>query len=285
MQSIEILRGAETAGDASGQSVLLNVVRTPFTGQGFGSTGFEYAPQDDPMPNAVLAWTGRAHTVDYSVGASTYSFRARLAGLPRQTDAHGEASGRRRDISPRDYGQYAAQWRSGRGAQRRTSARDGQGVVLALPRGLGQSKTSMYEFTGSDFNPYTESKRGGEFGARFDRGIGQWDINSVLLLTRSRFESDITSTHRDAAAPGSVFAQQQLRDSGESVLRGTLARDARDSRHRIEVGVEGAINTLDARWRSRSILAADLSMPVRNANVSINEKRADAFFNHSLEFR
>src|SRR5262245_51414109 len=43
VQSIQILRGAQTAGDASGQSVLLNVVRTPFTGQGVGSVGFEYA--------------------------------------------------------------------------------------------------------------------------------------------------------------------------------------------------------------------------------------------------
>ena len=50
-QSIEILRGAQTAGDASGQAVLLNVIRTPFTGQGVGSMGFEYAQQHRPMPN------------------------------------------------------------------------------------------------------------------------------------------------------------------------------------------------------------------------------------------
>jgi hypothetical protein len=286
VQSIEILRGVEAAGDASGQSVLLNVIRTPFTGQGFGSTGFEYAPGKDPMPNAVLAWTGRAHTVDYSVGASTYSFERDLPGSRQQTDADGEASGRRRDISPRDYGQYALNGEA---------AVDAAGGRLRV---TGKASYSRYHedstvenfdvndsLTGSDFNPYTESKRAGEFGARFDRDIGQWDMNSVLLFTRSRFESDITSTHRDpGGSVGSVFAQQELRDSGESVLRSTLVRDA-GPRHRIEIGAEGAINTLDAELAlTFDFGGGPFEVPVRNANVSITEKRADAFFNHAWSF-
>jgi hypothetical protein len=286
VQSIEILRGAEAAGDASGQSVLLNLVRTPFTGQGFGSTGFEYAPGNDPMPNAVLAWTGRAHAVDYSVGASTYSFERDLPGARESTGVAGDASGTRRDTSPRDYGQYALNGEA---------AAD---VAQGRLRVTGKASYSRYHedstvenfdvnhaLTGSDFNPYTESKRGGEFGARFDRDIGQWDLTSVLLLTRSRFESDITSTHRDVGGiVGSVFAQQELRDSGESVLRGTLARDA-GPRHRIEVGVEGAINTLDAQLAlTFDFGGGPFEVPVRNANISITEKRADAFFNHAWSF-
>jgi outer membrane receptor protein involved in Fe transport len=286
VQSIEILRGVMTAGDASGQSVLLNVVRTPFTGQGFGSTGFEYAPGNDPMPNAVLAWTGRARTVDYSLGASTYSFERDLPGSRRLTDADGEASGRRRDVSPRDYGEYAL---SGEAAM---------DVAAGRIRMTGKASYSRYhedsavehfdvneELTGSDLNPYTESKRGGEFGARFDRGIGQWDFNGELLLTRGRFQSDITSTHRTAEGTvGSVFAQQELRESGESILRGTMARDA-GPRHRIEVGVEGAINTLDANLAlTFDFGGGPFDVPVRNANVAITEKRTDAFFNHAWRF-
>jgi hypothetical protein len=285
VQSIEILRGARTAGDASGQSVLLNVIRTPFTGQGFGSTGFEYAPGNNPMPNAVLAWTGRAHTVDYSMGASTYSFERDLPGKRQLTDANGEASGRRRDVSPRDYGQYALNGEA---------AMDAAGGRLRV---TGKASYSRYHedsavenfvnesLTGTDLNPYTESKRGGEFGARFDRVIGAWDFNGVLLLTRGRFESDITSTHRDAGGTvGSVFAQQESRDSGESVLRGTLARDA-GTRHRIEMGLEGAINTLDANLAlTFDSGGGPFEIPVRNANVSITEKRTDAFVNHAWSF-
>jgi hypothetical protein len=285
VQSIEILRGVETAGDASGQSVLLNLIRTPFTGQGFGSAGFEYAPENDPMPNAVLAWTGRAHTVDYSVGASTYSFERDLPGSRIQIDSRGDVSGRRRDVSPRDYGQYALNGEA---------AGDAAGGRLRV---TGKASYSRYHedsavenfvnelLTGSDSNPYTESKRGAEVGARFDRAIGDWDFNGVLLLTRGRFESDITSTHRDAGGDvGSVFVQREMRDSGESILRGTLGRDA-GPRHRIEVGLEGAINTLDAALAlTFDAGGGPIAVPVRNANVSITEKRTDAFFNHAWSF-
>lgn len=286
VQSIEILRGVATAGDASGQSVLLNVIRTPFTGQGFGSTGFEYAPGNDPMPNAVLAWTGRARAVDYSMGASTYGFERDLPGSRQLTDAGGQVSGRRRDVSPRDYGQYAL---NGEAA---TDAAGGRIRVTGKASYSRYHEDSAVEnfdanqaLTGSDLNPYTESHSGGEFGARFDRGIGQWDFNGVLLLTRGRFESDITSTHRVAAGTvGSVFAQQELRDSGESILRGTLARDA-GPRHRIEVGVEGAVNTLDATLAlTFDFGGGPFAVPVRNANVSITETRTDAFFNHAWSF-
>jgi hypothetical protein len=286
VQSIEILRGIDTAGDASGQSVLVNVVRTPFSGQGFASAGFESAANRDPMPNAVLVWSGRAHTVDYAVGASTYSFERELPGTRRQTDVHGEASGTRRDFSPRDYGEYALNGE--------VAADAGGGRVRVTGKAsysryhedsIVESFDSTAALTGSDFNPYTETKRGAELGARFDRAVGSWDATSLLLLTRSRFEGDITSTHRDAAgAVGSIFAQQELRDSGESIVRGTLARDL-GPRHRVEVGLEGAVNTLDAKLAlTFDFGAGPFDVPVRNANVAITEKRTDAFFNHVWRF-
>ena len=84
--AIEILRGADTAGDASGRSVLLNIVRTPFTGAGVGSLGFEYAQQHEPAPNGWMSWTGRARNVDYAIGAATYSLARELPGSRRLVD-------------------------------------------------------------------------------------------------------------------------------------------------------------------------------------------------------
>jgi hypothetical protein len=286
VQSVEILRGVDTAADASGQSVLVNVVRTPFSGQGFASAGFESAPDRDPMPNAVLAWSGRAHTVDYAVGASTYSLERELPGTRRLTDVDGNASGTRRDFSPRDYGEYAL---NGEAAVDAGSGRLRVTGKASYSRYHEDSTVESFDatdvFTGSDFNPYTETKRGAELGARFDRAVGPWDITSMLLLTRSRFAGDITSTHRDAAgAVGSIFAQQELRDSGESILRGTLARDL-GPRNRVEIGVEGAVNTLDAKLALTFDFGdGPFDVPVRNANVEITEKRTDAFFNHVWRF-
>ena len=125
---IEMLRGAEAAADPSGHAILLNVVRTPFTGQGFGSLGFEFAQQEEPRPNGTLVWSGRAHTVDYSLGANSYSFERELPGTRQLVDVDGNPSGTLRDVSPRDYEQYALNGEAASDAGRRPAAIHGQGV-------------------------------------------------------------------------------------------------------------------------------------------------------------
>jgi hypothetical protein len=283
VQGIEILRGAQTAGDASGQAVLANVVRTPFTGQGVGSLGVEYAQQHRAMPNGWMAWTGRAHAIDYAVGASTYSLRRELPGTRDLTDADGNSTGTRRDTSPRDFGEYTlngeASFGLGGGRLRLT----GQ---AHYERYHEDSRIDTYDadgaFVESDFNPYTETRRSAEFGGHFDRELGGWDLSSVLLLTRGRFDSDITSTHGNSTGMvESIYAQQLRRDSGESILRGSLAR-AVGNRQRIEVGLETAVNTLDAALAA-SVEAGGVLYPLHpaNSNVLIEEKRAEAFVNHS----
>ena len=246
-----MLRGAEAASDASGHAILLNVVRTPFTGQGFGSLGFEYARQ--PMPNGTLVWSGRAHSVDYAIGANSYTFARELPGSRQLTDVDGSSTGTRQDVSPRDYGQYAL---NGEAASELGGGRLRFTGKASYSRYHEDSAVASYDagaaLTGADFNPYTETKRGGEFGGQFDHGVGDWMLSSTLLLTRARFESEITSTHSDAAGTvGSVFEQRQLRDSGESILRATLAREISAAR-RLEFGLEAALNTLDAESRAHA---------------------------------
>jgi hypothetical protein len=283
VQGIEILRGAQTAGDASGQAVLLNVVRTPFTGQGVGSLGFEYAQQHRPMPNGFMAWTGRAHAIDYAVGASTYSLRRELPGTRDLTDVQGNSTGTRRDTSPRDFGEYTvngeAAFELGGGRLRMT----GQAHYERYHEdSIIDTYDSAEEFAGSTFNPYTESRRSAELGAHFDHALGDWNLSSVLLLTRGRFASDVTSTSSDAIGrPVYRYAQDLERDSGESILRGTLAR-ALGSAQRLELGVEGALNTLDAVLvATQDFGGGTVPVDVPNSNVLIEERRAEAFVNHS----
>jgi hypothetical protein len=283
VQRIEILRGAQTVGDASGQNVLVNVVRTPFTGQGVGLLGVEYAQQHRAMPNGWMAWTGRAHAVDYAVGASTYSLRRELPGARELTDADGNSTGTRRDTSPRDFGEYTlngeASFGLGGGGLRLT----GQ---VHYERYHEDSMIDTFDAAGafveSDFNPYTESRRSAEFGGHFDRKLGGWDLSSVLLLTRGRFASDVTSTHSNTAGiVETIYTQRLQRDSGESILRAALAR-ALGEAQRIEVGLETAVNTLDAGLAA-SVEAGGVLYPLHpaNSNVLIEEKRAEAFLNHS----
>jgi hypothetical protein len=286
VQGIEILRGAQTAGDASGQAVLLNVIRTPFTGQGVGSLGFEYAQQHRPMPNGFMAWTGRAHAIDYAVGASTYSLRRELPGTRDLTDAHGNSTGTRRDISPRDFGEYTVNGEAASGLGGGRLRMTGQAHYERYHEDSVIDTYDTYdiadEFAGSTFNPYTESRRNAEFGGHFDREFGDWNLSSVLLLTRGRFASDVTSTSTDSIGrPVYRYAQELERDSGESILRGTLAR-ALGSAQRLEIGIEGALNTLDAVLvATQDFGGGTVPVDVPNSNVLIEEERAEAFVNHS----
>ena len=282
--AIEILRGADTAGDASGQSVLLNVVRTSFTGAGVGSLGFEYAQQHEPAPNGWMSWTGRARSIDYAVGASTYSLARELPGKRRLLDGDGTQVGTRRDSSPRDFSEYAL------------NGEAGIDIGVGRLKVTGQAYYSRYHDdslvasfdaggapSGADFNPYTESKRNGEFGGHFDRAVGAWQLSNVALLTRTHFASDFSSTHRDdGGVVASVYAQQLARESGESILRSALSR-AYDA-HRLEFGLEAALNTLDADL-ALTYDAGDgpFPVPVANSNVRIEEQRYEAFVDHAWQ--
>ena len=276
---IELLRGADTASDPSSHAILLNVVRTPFTGQGFGSLGFELAQPDEPRPNGTLVWSGRAHALDYSLGANSYSFDRELPGSRQLVDVEGNPAGTLRDVSPRDYEQYAI---NGEAAADLGGGRLRFTGKTSYSRYHEDSAVASYDASadllGSDFNPYTESRRGGELGGQFDRDIGDWTLSSVLLLSRSRFGGEISSTHADPEGEiSSVFEQEQERDSGESILRATLARELSPTR-RLEFGLEGALNTLDAKLALTLDLGdGPFGIPVPNSNVRIEEQRVDGF--------
>jgi hypothetical protein len=283
---IDLLRGAAAAGDASGHAVLLNVVRTPFTSQGFGAAGFEYANQDEPMPNGTLVWTGRAHSVDYALGATTYSFARELPGQRALTDVAGDDTGMRVDVSPRDYGQYSLNGEAGLDAGGGRLRVTGKG---SYSRYHEDSAVLSYDvndaLTGTDLNPYTENKRGGELGVHFVRQVAGWELDTLLLATRNRFESGITSTHTDpAGAVNSIFTRNELQDSGESILRATLGR-ALGAGQPLEFGLELAQNTLDAQFAlSLDLGEGPFDIPVPNTNVLIEERRADVFVSHGRRF-
>lgn len=279
---IEILRGVEAGADASGQSVLANVVRTRFSGQGVWSTGLERAVHHSPAPNATLAWAGRARNVDYGLGAATYSLRRDLPGERQVTDGTGAFVRRRIDDSPRHYEQYLVN------GEIKADLWGGRAGLIGRERYTryhhdwtvdGESPTGAH--IDQEQNPYTESRLTSEVGANFERGVGQWNLTLVALLTRSRFESD-SRFDRFTTQPTAdfTFAQLIARHSGESILRTTLARNL-SAAHRLEIGIEGALNTLDAQLDIEQAFGGVPFTPfVLNGNVDIEERRGEAFISH-----
>ena len=106
VQRIEILRGAEVAGDASGAAVLANVVRTRVANSGTWDGGTEVTNGEHPVPVGHFAWSGRDEATQYSVGANVYS-HDHLASFVREvTDGNGDPVAERRGATPHKQGQY-----------------------------------------------------------------------------------------------------------------------------------------------------------------------------------
>jgi hypothetical protein len=278
---IELLRGSEIAGDASGAALLANVVRTPASGGGAWGMGAELATRS-PAPNAWFGWGGRRGVTDYSLGGSSYALQRELPGKRTVTDAAGRLVARRASTSPREFDEYGLNGQA---------ARPVGGGQLSL---TGQAHYSRYHEESTllttspagarledELTPFTESERTAELGLTFQRGAGAWDLELTGLATHKDYRSHVRSTHFDAADErDGEFTQALERVSGETILRATAARGAGNGR--LETGAELALNTLDGAMRlAFDSGAGPAPIAVPNANLTIEERRAEAFIGHA----
>ena len=125
-------------------------------------------------------------------------------------------------------------------------------------------------------NNFTENQTSFEIGANYDRDLAAWDLSLVGLVSRryylnKEFDDD---RHVDDPLLSSLLIIRTKQNTGESILRGALARDF-TPQHHIEFGIEGAINTLDAGF----LVAGQAPPP--DANVSVEEHRAEAFASYT----
>lgn len=281
---IELLRGGETAGDASGQAVLANIVRAKSTGQGVWSLGAEHAGRS-PAPNGWVSWSGHAGETDYTLGAAGYSFERNLPGERQVSDGSGMPTATKRDFSPREFGEISINGEASRAALGGKIRLTGQAY---RSRYHEDSRIETYSPPGvqtdEEVNPYTEVTTTYEGGAHYERAIGPWTAKLSGLLTRKRFESGVTSTHRDeTGVADSVFTQDLVRDSGESILRATGSRTLGEGQT-LEAGLEGAFNMLEqTQALTLDLGGGPFAIPVPNANLRVEETRADAFIAHGWQ--
>jgi hypothetical protein len=273
---IELLRAGEAA-DASGHAVIANVIRTPSSDQGVYQLGFEYAGRK-PVPNGWGSWSGRFGRTDYSIGANGYSLMRNLPGERDVLDGNGALTAIWEDRSPRSLYQFAVNAEASRpmlGGRVRVT---GQFSLQHYHENSAIAKRSLTgELTDFERNPYGYHKRTFEGGVEYDRPLGGWDLNLSGLVTRRRFTGDYSSTHSTPTGRiGSIFTQSQVQDSGETIARATLSRTL--GNHRMEAGVEGAINTLEQQLElTLDQGSGPFIIPIPNANLRIVEHRGEAY--------
>jgi hypothetical protein len=274
---VEVLRGAEVAGDASGQSMLVNVVRTPSAGSGRWQASAEIYG-DRASPRGSASYSGRNGQVEFGVGGSFFTQYRTQPGWRRLTNASGALTERVDTPSPREFEEYAlngnfvSPFLGGRlsvtGEARQWAFQADNGFFFFDP-----SDAPTRSFT-SDFEEGQDSY---EIGFDYDRDFGPWSWALVGLATRRAYESEEAVTSRNAIGVTTSTVDQNVRqDSGETILRTSLARGF--GAHRIEFGVEGAFNSLD---QELDLIGSPPLPPIPNSNVLVEEERAELFGSHS----
>lgn len=277
---VEVLRGASVAGDASGQSVLLNIVRTPTAGSGLWEAGVEYTSREVAAPRGELSYSGRNGNFEYGVGASIFSEYRDLPGWREYYDETGALEAEVDTPLPQDF--------------REATINGNVAFPLAGGRLSATSQVNWWRFhadrdyiatapgTGASLETLShvfEEDRGSvEIGANFDRDFGPWSLGLTGLVDRAHYESEEIGANVDFVGTDDfAYAQFVKQDIGESILRGTISR-ALNAQHRIEVGGEGAFNSLD-----QELIFAFNGTPqtIPNSNVLIEEQRAEFFGAHT----
>lgn len=278
---LEVLRGAAVAGDASGQSTLLNVVRTPTAGSGVYSGGFELTSRGTPAPRGELSYSGRNGNVEYSLAGSLFSQYRDLPGWRSfsQEEFGTVYEGRAETPSPRDFREGTI---TGSLAFPLWGGRLSTNAQVNAWRFNADNDYYFYDaldnFDSALIQDFLERRLGYEFGVNYDRDIGPWSLGLIGLINRGRYESFEDDLFLDSVgAVEDDFYQDIVQDTGESIARATLSRSL-GQRHRIEFGGEVAFNSLDQKLE---LDGSVVTGPIDNANVLVEEERAEFFASHT----
>lgn len=275
---IDLIRGA-TTGEAAGQAVVVNVVRTASAGAGRYEIEAEHTASGRITPRGELSYNGRVGRLEFTLGADRYIEARPLFGYRLYRDAQENLAAYSYDGTPRTF-------REANGNAAISAPLFGGTFNLNGSAGRWNFKTALES---SRFTPASvpvdsfrlsidERQRDREIGGDWERRFGDFNLKLIGLDTRRWYSNDEATLSRDAnGAQTELIAQQRRDQSVESIGRASLGWRLSDA-HRIEFGGEGALNTLDAH----TDLTVDsgsgpVVIPLDAANVRVEEERYEGF--------
>jgi len=283
---VEVLRGAEVAGDASGQATLLNIVRSPTAGSGVYEVGFEYSGQnqDRLMPRADIGYNGRNGQFEWGVGLRLITQNRDLIGERDFYDGAGVLQRHAEMTNPRNL------WDPYYNANVAFPLFGGRFSATGMINpDWFNAQRQTFDFTTPTGDPdgrltqrWKEEGTLSEIGLNYDRDIGRWALALVGLRTQHPFQYNETAVEFDAlGAVTETAVVNSERETIETIGRGTLSRSF-GPQHRIEFGGEAALNTLDSTFQFTVDDGGGPDViPIPNSNVTVEENRADLFAVHT----
>jgi outer membrane receptor protein involved in Fe transport len=266
VERIELIRGGAPGIDMQGQSVVANIIR-------------KQEDTNQTIVNANLGFLGSGQWVPYGgieyhgqSGAWRYE-----ASLTRVTQVwnDGPGNGYRIVTAP---GQAPVYDRAVLTGIIRTGWAAHGGLVAPLFGGEWDNNftlqttdfpggTRYYGGGGSRFDSITREKTA-EFGSHWQGNLGAVNLETLILQRLGDRDDSNTS-----AAVGSSAIFLASKDTGETIGRIT-ARYSFSPELSLEAGGEGVYNFLEG---SSSFVSNGTAVILPNANLSVNEKRGEAF--------
>lgn len=275
---VELIRGA-SSGEAAGQSVIVNVVRTASAGSGRYQIEGERTEDNRVSPRGELSYNGRIGKLEYTLGADRFMEQRPLFGGRLLRDGQDNLTGYRYDATPRSY-------REANGNGSISTPLFGGTFNLNASGGRWNFRTALESSGFDELSVPTDSfrlsinERGRkrEIGGDWERRFGDFNLKLVGLDTQGWYANDESTISRNAAyLQTDVVAQRRRDDTAESIGRVTLGWTVSDA-HRIEFGGEAALNTLEAHT---NLTVDDGSgptiIPLPSANVTVEEERFEGF--------
>ncbi|MFZ4120703.1 MAG: outer membrane beta-barrel protein [Caulobacterales bacterium] len=278
VERLELIRGASGT-DASGQGLILNVVRRDGGGQGLYEVSLEHTENGRISPRGEASYAGSFGSTEFTLGVDRYLEMRPQAGGRILRDARNNLTGTRYDDTPRTYRETEVNASLETPAFGGTLRLNAQGGRWRFATDLESTGFTAAGARRDDFTLSIEDReRGREFGGDWERDLGPITLKLVGLDRAHRFASDQSTTNRDANRRFTERTEQFNRTlKTERIGRITLSGSP-SSTLDLEAGFETAYNSLDQALRlSEDSGAGSVAIALPSASVLVEEDRSEAF--------
>ena len=291
VERIEVITGNVREIDANVGARVINVVLKKDTGRGSGffdlSSFVNSYGQFRPV-NA-LSYSGASNDVSYTFLLQSLPMVQSLNVTDVLTTEAGGPFEIVEEARRRDQEEYtvrttlAYDWDDGRKVQLNGFLtyvpRDNRDTTLTfLPQSadpLGVAQGIVEDINGEDVT--------WELGADYNQPIGK-NARFTGLFIRTNSDIDLTTQNFSRIGENDLFqlgGDAKDEKATETILRGTVFWTLAQA-HELELGVEGAVNTLDRDLDFFSIVNGEqIDIPVFNSDQKVTEDRIEAFATHS----
>ena len=291
VERIEVITGNVRENDANVGTRVINVVLKENTGRGSGFwdlSGFVNA-YGQIRPVNALSYSGASNAWAYTISLQLLPFLQSSDVTDVITTQAGQAIEIVEEKRRRDQEDYSARsslaydWSDGRKVQL-------NGFLNYIPRDNRDITLTFFPQSTDPLTPLVgivENIKGDditwEVGADYNHPIGK-NARFTGLFIRSTSDIDRTTENFSGFSDDDLFqlgGDYKDEKTTETIVRGTVFWTLATA-HELELGVEGAINTLDRDLDFFSVQNDDqFDIPVFNSDQKITEDRIEAFITYS----